>query len=119
MKPDVLNKQLLQIKLPGELGRRTRPLDIASIKAEELRGFGLLYFLLLVRLMEDPKDRKLWAYTGYLLRAYTLPEEEFQVISPALLAALNDQLQDTLQKKYGRRHLLYNVHLLRHLEYIR
>ena len=92
---------------------------MGSVKAEELRGFALLYFVLLAQLFEDIRDVKIWAYFGFLTRAYCLPDEEFNEIPKRVLQAASDYFQRMVQGKYGRRYLIYNFHLMRHLELIR
>jgi hypothetical protein len=119
MKLGELNKRLLKVKLPSEMGRRTRNLDMGSIKAEELRGFALLYFVILLQLFTDKRDVKIWAYFSFLARAYCLPDCEFNLVPKGALKAASDNFQRLVQIRYGPRYLIYNFHLMRHLEEIR
>lgn len=108
------NKLMLQTKFPGELSRRARELDFAVMKASEYRNLIIFFFPLVVEcIQENEKERVLWLYLAFLIRACVLPTEEFQSIS------LTDEIDYYCEKFYvlyeklfGEINCTYNTHVV-------
>ena len=82
MKLKDVNAALLRTKLPSEMGRRATELVISGMKAEEFRGFAIIYFPILMQYFEDARDKKIWAYFSFLARAYSLPDDQYNLPWP-------------------------------------
>lgn len=115
-----VDEELPRVRVPSEFSRRTRKLDLGSFKAEEYRNIVLFFFPIMVASLEDSRcEMKLWAYLSYIVRAYCLPDVEFEYVSKRDLQHYVTRFHELLQNKYGVSEMIYNMHIFHHLNYVR
>jgi hypothetical protein len=119
MKLAPLDKLLKSIKLPSEMARRTRPMDLSSWKADELKVFSLFCAVIAIKFQQQDVNKKLWAYFVFLVRAYLLPNAEYEQIPKIVLKKANHNFLRLLQGTFSRRMFTSNTHTFAHLEIIR
>ena len=89
----LVNKHLMEIRVPSEFSRQQRPLELSSLKAEELRNFVHFFFpVLLSKLNDTNAELQLWIMLVAISRMATLPNDEYMAIPEG----------DEKMKKYGR-----------------
>lgn len=117
-----LNSQIIGIKWPTEFSRRSRVMDYSNWKAEEWRNLILFLHPIVVQVIPDDghrQERELWLYLAYYVRAYVLPEEEFQHHSDHELRDVKMRWYELHYRLFGMENCPYNVHVFTHLKYVR
>ena len=117
---DSLNKEIAKVRLPTEISRRSRGIEVGCYKAEEYRNLCLILFPLLIKHCEGRSDFvKLWTYLAFLTRAYVLPDDEYSHVSKGDLRVFRHRFLQRMQGTFGRRVMHYNTHIMLHLDTIR
>ena len=78
--PDKFNELMKTVKTFHECSRRDRKLDLAVMKAQELRNVLILYFPFITKCLQNEKEIKVWEMFAFMIRACILPENEFQKV---------------------------------------
>lgn len=97
-----------------QFNNATRPLEI-GYKAEEWRNFALFYFPIIVdclKSIDHKRECQIWQITSFLLRSVSLPEREFQRISPLYLQEQLSKWYKLWSRIFGDFNLVYNVHMV-------
>lgn len=117
IEPSKLNDELRQVRVPYEFSRNTRDLDHTVYKAEEYRNFVLFMFPLCWKVMPQDQDvnKRMFSMLGFLIRAYTLPDEEYQCIELATLIFVQGKFVSLMKTQHGEWNCTYNVHLGNHI----
>ena len=55
-------------------------------------------------------EAEIWAMFAYLIRAYCLPEVEYQVLNKQYLQELAKKVLQKIESNFGRTVLFYNMH---------
>ena len=113
---ETLEKNIRAIKVPSEFSRRTRQhLDLPNLKGSECRNYGCFYFLVVANAFTNSaKLRHLWTLTGFLLRMYILPEDDFRYCLHEMRhapQALQKRWYILMQDIFGESKMFYNYHV--------
>lgn len=106
-------------KVPSEHKRRTRKF-CRFWKASELKALILFHAPVLLQLLQDHPDenhallRDVWALMAYILKAATLPEQEYLLANVDREHVMN-QFGQACQNYFGRDLIFYNLHLFTHI----
>ena len=107
------NKCMLETKVPRETSRRARKLDLAVMKAQELRNLLLLFFPHILQSIEsNAKERKLWLLLVFMIRTCTLPTEEFLPYHIEKLDTVCAEFYNLYEKLFGQVNCTYNTHVV-------
>lgn len=115
------NILMMSMLLPREFPRRARALDFAVFKAIEFRNILIFYFPFVLECIEKPnKERNLWLWLAFAIRACVLPENEFNHVSQISIESSCQKFYETYENLFGKRNCTYSTHtLLSHLLQIR
>lgn len=107
---------LRTVKVPSEFSRRTGVWDFAKSTAEQFLHICLFYYIIILEIMPQASlRREVWAMYCFGIRAFTLPDEEFQhVHMPAGWQAFWRHFVYLHEKIFGKRYSSYNLHLQLH-----
>lgn len=114
-------KMRLQLD-PSEFGRRGRNLDFSVMKGEELRNVTLFFFPYVLDSIEPSQgknERKLWLVFAFQVRAYVLPDTEYEHVKNVDLNLCWDLFLVLFEQLYGVRNASYSIHMMCHLKEIR
>jgi hypothetical protein len=115
-----LNGLLPTVRLPTDLSRRSREVDVAKYKAEEYRNLILLMFPLVLECLEARTEHaRIWALLAFVLRSNCIPDREYAFVSKRDLEILTKRLLTNWQSSFGTPTMVYNVHQICHLDVIR
>ena len=106
------NKLMSVIKVPREFPRRARNLDFAVFKGQEFRNLAIFYFPLVVETIEiNAKERNLWLYQAFMVRAAVIPSVEFQPINLKDIEDICDKFYELFEELMGISNCTYNLHV--------
>lgn len=116
-----LNARLKNIKGPSEFSRKIRPFNPADWKAEEYRNFILFYVFTFIDTIpaSDPELLALWNYLAFLVRAYCLPDKEYEHLPINKLKKLQTRFVTKFRQHFGEYSCTYNLHQILHMDHIR
>lgn len=107
------NTIMKNTKVPGEFPRRVRELDLAVMKASEYRNIIIFFFPHVLSCIEEKeKERLLWLYLAYMVRACILPTEELQMQCLEDIEFCNENFYLLYEKLFGERNCTYNTHVV-------
>ena len=107
------NSLMLVIKTPMEFPRRARKLDFAVMKGQEYRNIVLFYFILVVDCIEPQSlERKLWLIFSFMIRACTIPQNEFQCIDHNIISTCSHAFYKLYEKLFTVQNCTYNTHIV-------
>ena len=110
--PLTFNRLISQIKVVREFNRRVRDLDFAVYKGQEFRNLSLFMFPLIVNCFEDDaKEKDMWLYLAYMMRAGVAPTEEFAAISTDVVQFCCTNFYSIYQALFGVKNCTYNTHV--------
>lgn len=110
----------MDIRVPSEFSRATRPMDEGSWKAVEYRNAVLWFFPAVVRGgIRTEREQSVWLQLAWVFRANCLPPDEFLRVPNRMLKGQQDRLQSTYQATFGPEECTYNFHHLSHLGRLR
>lgn len=110
----VFNAAIKKIKMPRESSRRCRNLDIGVYKAQEYRNLSLFFFPLVLDCIPEKyeKEKMLWLYLTFALRACVIPNEEFDNIELNDIKNACKKFYSLFEKVYGPKNCTYSVHVI-------
>lgn len=119
--PDLFNELIKNVKMFREFSRRARKLDLAVLKAQELRNILLFFFPIITKCLEGhDKEIKVWELLAFMIRACILPEEEYQNVSVNSIKYCQKHFYQLYEQLYGAKNCTYSIHTLAaHLPKIR
>ena len=119
--PCLFNDLMKQIKMFKEFSRRARKLDLAVMKAQELRNVLIFYFVLITKCLAGyDKEIKLWEMFAFMIRACILPVEEYENVNVNEIKYCQKTFYHSYQSLYGKRNCTYSIHVLfSHLQKMR
>ena len=111
--PEKFNELMKVIKVFKEFSRRARKLDLAVMKAQELRNIVLFYFILITKCLEkNDKEVKLWEMLAFMVRACILPREEFANVNVNHVKYCLKNFYVLFQQLFGAKNCTYSVHVM-------
>ena len=119
--PSLFNVQIHKVKGTREFNRRIRELDFAVYKGQEYRNLLLFYFPLVLNCIEENgKERHMWLYLSFAIKACAIPSEEFKQHSLDVIEECTKRFYSLYQKLFGIHNCTYNTHIVgSHLPEIR
>ena len=119
--PDEFNELIKYAKVVHEFSRRLRKLDLAVLKAQELRNILIIFFPFITQCLKgNEKEIKLWEMLAFMIRACILPEEEFESVNVNSIKYCQKIFYLLYQQLFGEKNCTYSIHvLLSHLLKIR
>ena len=107
------NQCMAETKVTRETSRRARKLDLAVMKAQEMRNLLLLFFPHVLQCIEsNAKERKLWLLLVFMIRSCTLPTEEFLPYHIEILDEVCAAFYELYEKLFGQVNCTYNTHVV-------
>ena len=102
------------MRVPHEFSRRVRHLDLAIMKAQELRNIILFFFPLVLQCIEDthPLEHVVWLSLAFTIRACTLPNTEFFHVDKTSLKMCLDQFYTVFNEVFGNQNCSYSIHVV-------
>lgn len=111
--PALFNAQIHSVKFPRECNRRIRDLDFAVYKGQEFRNLLLFGFPLILNCIEpNAKERNMWLYLTFMIKACTIPSEEFRQFDHRLIERCSFTFYSLYQQLFGMRNCTYNTHMV-------
>ena len=111
--PALFNSLIHGVKVPRESNRRVRDLDFAVYKAQEYRNLLLFFFPLVINCIEEgEKERDMWLYLSYMIKACVLPSEEYARIEENIIKYCCEQFYSLYEDLFGVRNCTYNTHTM-------
>ena len=111
--PAMFNDLMKNVKVFKECSRRARKLDLAVMKAQELRNILILFFPLITKcLTGHDKEIRLWEMLAFMIRACILPEAEYQNVNVNSIKYCQKNYYLTYQHLFGTRNCTYSVHVV-------
>ena len=111
--PSLFNELMKKVKVPRESSRRARQLDLAVMKAQELRNVVLFYFTIVTScLVGHDKEIKVWEMFAFMIRACILPEEEFVNVNVNHVKMCQKKFYQSYQQLYGVKNCSYSIHVV-------
>lgn len=115
------NSLMAATKMVFEFSRRSRDLDFAVYKAEEFRNLLLFFFPHVLQCLEkSAKERSVWLYLVFMVRACVLPDNEYFNVSANEISIACKKFYHLYERLFGALNCSYNTHVLpSHLPQIR
>ena len=111
--PCDFNKLMRQTKMFHEFSRRARELQLSVMKATEHRNLMLFFFPHVIACLEqNARERKLWLFLAYGVRACVVPNKEFQQIDLDDIELCCDRFYSLYEKLFGALNCTYNTHVV-------
>ena len=110
--PALFNKLMADIKVHREFSRRVRELDFSVMKGQEFRNIILFFFPIIVKIIEDKTEKKIWIYLAYMFRSCVLPTKEFQCVNINSITNACEQFYKLYDSFYGSINCTYNTHII-------
>ena len=111
--PDLFNELMKVIKVVREFSRRARKLDLAVLKAQELRNILLFFFPIITKcLVKNEKEIKIWEVLAFMVRACVLPEVEYENVNVNQVKYCQKQFYQNYEQQYGQQNCTYSIHVL-------
>ena len=109
--PDLFHELMKNIKVVHEFSRRVRKLDLAVLKAQELRNILIFFFPIINQCLErKEKEIKLWEMLAFMVRACILPENEYNNVNVNLIKFCQTSFYSMYQQIFGNRNCSYSIH---------
>lgn len=111
--PALFNKLMINIKVTRECSRRVRDLDFALYKGQEYRNLILFFFPVIIDCIEnEAKERKLWLQFSFMIRACTIPNNEFKQIDLNWIENTAKEFYVLYEKLFGAQNCTYYTHIV-------
>ena len=109
----LFNTLMSLTKNPFEFSRRSRDLDFSVYKAEEFRNLVLFFFPHVLECLEnDAKERELWLYLAFMIRACILPDVEYFNVNVNQILMACTKFYKLYEKLFGVSNCTYSIHVL-------
>ena len=101
-----------KVQFPKDFPRRARKYDHASYKCHEFRQMTMFLFPLILECLEIEKFREKSVFLSYafLVRAFRLPDEEFELVSQNNIDEAVNILVHSYEGAFGQTACTYNYH---------
>ena len=110
--PLQFNLMICKVKVFKEFNRRVRDLDFAVYKGQEYRNLLLFFFPLVLNCIEKgKKERKMWLYLSFAVKACVLPKEEFAPVPLDIIDICCKNFYAIYQELFGETNCSYNTHI--------
>ena len=115
--PQSFNRQIAHVKVPRESNRRVRDLDFAVYKGQEYQNLLLYFFPLILNCIEEnTKERHVWLYLTYMVKACVIPDEEYAPFNNSnVIQYCITKFYSIYESVFGARNCTYNTHTFSHL----
>ena len=111
--PLIFNECMKNIKVFKECSRRARKLDLAVMKAQELRNVLILFFPVVTKCLEGKdKEIKVWEMLAFMIRACVLRENEFENVNQNEIKYCMNFFYLNYQQLYGYQNCTYSIHVM-------
>ena len=102
------------VQVVREFTRRFRNLDLSIIKAQEYRNILLVFFPLVIKCIPPAytKERKIWLYIAYALRACIVSNAEFDNIELQEIKNICQKFYLLFESVYGKKNCTYSIHIV-------
>lgn len=119
--PSMFDELMKKTKMFKECSRRARKLDLAVMKAQELRNVLIFHFPFITQCLKGhDKEIKVWEMLAFMARACVLPENEFECVNINQIKYCQKNMYIMYQQLYGVKNCTYSVHVfISHLLKIR
>ena len=119
--PSMYNELMKFVKSTREFSRRSREMDFAVLKAQEMRNIILFYFVIIIQCIEpEAKERRLWFLLTFIFRACVIPECEYAHINQNEIKNAAKQFYVLYQQLFTTKNCTYSIHVfISHLLKIR
>ena len=109
----LFNALIKAVQVVREFSRRCRNLDLSTIKAQEYRNIILFFFMIIVKCIDSnfPKEKMIWLYLAYIIRACILPNAEFHCIDVNHIKRACNKFYSLYEKSFGPTNCTYSVHI--------
>ena len=110
------NTLMSKVKVFKEFPRRARNLDFAVFKGQEFRNVCIFYFPIVIQCIEaNAKERHLWLYLAYVVRACVIPTEEFIPLNINDIEDACEKYYKLYEKLFGPQNCTFNTHVFFHI----
>ena len=111
--PSQFNDQIFDVKIFRESNRRIRDLDFAVYKGQEFRNLLLFFFPLILNCIEPgEKERNMWLYLTFMIKACVIPREEFGPVPLDMIETSMKQFYTLYEQLFGMKNCTYNTHVV-------
>ena len=111
--PHDFNELMKTILMTREFNRRARKLDLAVMKAQELRNVLIIFFPFVTQCLQgNDKEIKLWEVLAFMVRACILPEEEYEHVNVNSIKYCQKNFYIIFQQLFGEGNCTYSIHVL-------
>lgn len=111
--PVDFNLLMSETKVSRESSRRSRKLDFAVMKAQEMRNIVIFYVPHVLQCIEsNAKERKVWILLFYMIRSCIVPTKEFQPIDLNHIYKACKQFYILYEQLFGMTNCTYNTHIV-------
>ena len=111
--PAQFNALVKNVKFPKECNRRVRDLDLSVYKGQEFRNLLLFLFPFILKCIQvNAKERHMWLYLTYMIKACVIPSEEFRNVPLDVIEHCCKKFYSIYQSLFGERNCTYNTHVL-------
>ena len=110
--PSSFNVQIHNVKVFREFNRRIRKLDFAVYKAQEFRNLVIFFFPLILNCIEPTaKERHMWLFLSYMIKACVIPKEEFSLALLPVIDKCTKMFYSLYQQLFGVKNCTYSIHV--------
>ena len=111
--PNKFNELMKKIKFTRECSRRARKLDLAVMKAQEMRNLLIFFFPLITECLKGfNKEIKLWEMLAFMIRACIIPENEYINVSQNSIQYCQNNFYLMYEQLFGPKNCTYSVHVI-------
>ena len=111
--PTQFNEIMKTVKMFRECSRRARKLDLAVMKAQEMRNILLFFFTVVTECLKGhDKEIKVWEMLAFMIRACILPENEFSNVNKNQIKYCQKHFYNMYEQVYGTQNCTYSVHVV-------
>lgn len=111
--PDEFNEIMKNIKVSRESSRRARKLDLAVLKAQEMRNILIIYFPVITQCLKGfDKEIRLWELLAFMIRACIVPENEYENVNVNSIKYCQQHFYLMYQQIFGTKNCTYSVHVV-------
>lgn len=111
--PALFDELIKLVKVFHEFSRRVRKLDLAVLKAQELRNILLFFFPIITKCLNNSeKEVKLWEMLAFMIRACILPQEEYLNVNINQIKYCQKTFYSSYEQLYGLKNCTLTVHVV-------
>ena len=112
--PSCYNECIRNVRVPREFSRRCRTLDLGVMKAQEYRNVILFFTPIIIKCIPQiyKKEIQLWLHLWFMIRACTLPNDEFEQVNDNAIEESCHQFYKMYEEMYGPKNCTYSIHVV-------